>query len=159
MKKTAKQYFWFISVAAIFVFGTILSLSYQLSDRAAWSWLLGSINDSAWEWVKPYAIVYIFWVFVELSCLRPSLARFVCSKIIFLYGFVGGAFGMLKSVTDTMWRYGVIILLLAAVQWMAYALYNSGKRCDYFLVPLLVCFGIMFFMLLFFSVCPPRWIK
>ena len=80
-----KKYFPFIGSAVIIVCGGLLHYSLLLSDRAAWSLIVSSVNDSAWELFKPVGFVYIFWIIIELSYLRPSLMHFVCAKTIGMY--------------------------------------------------------------------------
>ncbi len=156
--KLLQKNFWIISAFAVFGFGTVLTLSYGLSDKAAWSILVSCIRETPWEYIKPFAIVYIFWVFIELSYIRPSLLRFVCAKILFLHFFVLISFLMLKYIPFTEIKYYIIFAVLLVSQYLSYKLYMSGKRCDCFFVPLIISFAILFFMLLIFSVHPPKWI-
>ena len=168
MKKITKKYFWFVSALGIFGFGMVLALSYRLSEGAAWSLLVSSIRETPWECMKPFAIVSILWVFIELSCLRPSLLRFVSSKIIFLHFFAWGTFLILTLIlkflpfTDYWYDwYGIVFLMLLLSEVLSYRLYESSKKYekyDWLFLPLMVSFVIFFFMILLFSVHPPKWI-
>ncbi len=158
MKALIKQYFWFVSTLGIFGFGMVLVWSYELSEGAAWSLLVSGIRETPWEWMKPFAIVYILWVFIELSCLRPSLLRFVCSKIIGLQVFVWGAFLILTFLPLANYRYVMVCLMLLLSECFSYQLYNSNKKYEWLFLPLMVSFVLLFFMLLLFSVHPPKWI-
>lgn len=153
-----KKYFWLISASAVFCFGTVLALSYEVSGHTAWSIIVSSVNSSAWECLKPFALVNIFWIFIELSYLRPSLLRFVSSRILFLDIFVISTFLILRFFELDTIRYYVILLLLVTAMFLSYKLYDSKMRCDLFFIPLIISFVILFFMLLIFSVRPPLWV-
>ena len=80
MKREA--YFLPLSCAAAVSAGMILKMSAKWSDTAAWSYIISPVSNTPWELFKPFAIAYMFWILIELSCLRPHLLHFVCSKSI-----------------------------------------------------------------------------
>lgn len=154
-----KRYFWLISTIGVFICGYFVHIGYEVSHQAAWSILVSSINGTAWELTKPFALVYIMWTFIELSCLRPSLLHFVCSKIIMLHGFAFlnvTLLGLLQFFPESrMMIYLMIIVSLSISQFLSYCLYHSKCRIELFYIPILISFVLFFTVLLFASVYPP----
>ena len=149
-----KKYFWLISSVIVFVCGCVVHIAYEVSNRAAWSILVSSNNDSPWEMTKPFALVYIMFVFIELSCLRPSLLHFVCSKIIMLHGFallsvtLLEIFGKIPAV--------LIFVSLCVSEFLSYRINSSKCRIELFSIPIFISFVLFFAVLLFASVYPPN---
>lgn len=155
-----KRYFWLISTVSIFVCGLVLHIAYEESGRAAWSILISSVNASPWEMTKPFVLIYIFWVFIELSCLRPSLLRFVCAKLAAMYLFAGASvtgiyFVGIAGLPE--WAvFAIIFISLLAAQRISYGIYRCGIRIDLFWTVLLLSLGLMLAMILFCSLYPPH---
>ena len=149
-----KKCFWLISSVIVFICGYVVHIGYEVSNRAAWSILVSSINDSAWEMTKPFAIVYIMFVFIELSCLRPSLLHFVCSKILMLHGFAFMSVILLKIFPKT--PFLVIFVSLCVAEFLSYSIDKSKCRIELFFVPIFISFVLFFTVLLFASVYPPN---
>lgn len=156
-----RRYFPIIIAFFILGFGCLLCASYLLSQRAAWSYIISSINNSAWELYKPFGYSYIFFIIIELSCLRPSLTKFISSKLIGMFAL---CFVML-SVAMVLRFFTVNISVLcivsaalgvAAAQYISYGLYFSEIRTEYFTVPLIVSLCAMIFLLLLLSFYPPH---
>lgn len=157
-----KKGFAFIGTAVIFIFGTIIHYSYILSDGAVWSLLISSVNSCAWETLKPFAIVYIMWVIIELSVLRPSLLRFVCIKILMLYMFATMTLIYCMCVNiflifdfSEYIILGGILIFIFYTQNLSYKIYNSKKKIEIFVVPIFIALILFIIMILFFSVYPP----
>lgn len=151
MYVSARRYFWAVSAIGIFLCGYAVHIGYEVSGHAAWSLLVSSVNGSPWELVKPFALVYILWTFIELSCLRPSLLHFVCARIIMLHGFAG------MGILLTAFFGNVMVLLpaLLAAEYLCSCLYRARCRTELFFAPLMVSFIAFFTILLFGSVYPP----
>lgn len=160
--KYMKKGFALIGAVIIFVFGTIIHYSYITSGGTVWSFLISSVNNSAWETVKPFAIAYIIWIVIELSFLRPSLLHFVCAKIVMLYLFAFMA--IIYSLCINMffiseWSnfilLGGIFLIIVFVQILSYRIYNSKVKLEIFAIPILLALFLFLIMILFFTVYPP----
>lgn len=131
-------------------------MSYTLSGAAAWSFVVSSVNSSPWELVKPFVIVYIMWIFVELSVLRPSLVHFVCTKILSLHLFAAASSSVLCFLQGELLSLSVIFLFLFIGQLSSYFMYCSKCRYELFFVPIILSFGILFACVLFASFYPPK---
>lgn len=143
------------------VCGWTVQNAYAVSDAAAWSLVISSVNNSPFQLVKPYALVFIMWTFIELSCMRPHLLHYVSVRITALVIFVGlsvlllyisGKYAAVEPV-----RTVIIILTMIFAEMTEYLLYRSSVRAEIFFVPLMVCFGVIFAVLLFCSFYPPPW--
>lgn len=157
-----KRYFPLIGTAVIFGFGVVLHIAYQLSDRAAWSYIVSSVNFSAWELYKPFGYSYIFFIIIEFSYLRPSLISFLSAKLIGMY--VLCAVILSEAMLCRFIPLNPLISQLAAAaigiisaQFAGYKLYASNLRTDYFIIPLIVSLCAMIFLLLMLSFFPPHW--
>lgn len=159
-----KKWFPFIGTMVIVGCGAILHYSLSLSGMAAWSFIVSSVNGSAWELYKPVGIVYIFWIVIELSYLRPSLMHFVCSKVVGMYVLcltalaVGIAVQPLHEVFSEMHFWIVALVSVSSAQMTGYGIYRSDVKIEILYVPLLLSILCMVFMLLFLSFYPPHWI-
>ena len=149
-----KKYFWLISSVMVFVCGYVVHIAYEASGRAAWSILVSSVNGSPWEMTKPFSLVYIMFVFIELSCLRPSLLHFVCSKIIMLHGFAFLSVILLAVFGKT--TFLVIFVSLCVSEFLSYGINKSKCRIELFWIPIFISFVLFFAVLLFASVYPPN---
>ncbi|MDD6489717.1 MAG: DUF6512 family protein [Clostridia bacterium] len=155
--------FAFVGATVIFVFGFVLHISYITSGGTVWSVLISSVNSSAWETLKPFALAYIMWIVIELSYLRPSLLHFVCAKILMLYvfavlmivyclfvrQFVNGIFAEVLF-------YSGIYAILYVVQLLSYRMFKSPVKTEIFYIPILLSLFLFVFMILLFSVYPPH---
>ena len=160
-----KKGFALIGAGVIFAFGLIIHYSYILSGGTVWSILISSINNSAWELLKPFAIAYITWIVIELSVLRPSLLHFICAKVIMLYIF---AFAVIiyslcvghfvDSFLSEIIFMGGILIIITAVQIISYKIYDSKVKIEIFWVPLFIALPLFCIMILFFSLYPPHFI-
>ncbi len=157
-----KKVFPLFGVIIIFMCGYIMKISYNLSGKAAWSYLISSVNESAWELYKPFAIAYIGWIIIELSFLRPSLAHFVSAKLI---GLIILCISILSLATfcrsipadHTIIAYSSALTGIIISQAGAYLLIFSNIRTEIFLSPLLVMLFCMVMFLLTLSFYPPHW--
>lgn len=157
-----KKFFPFIGTAIIFGFGLLLRMSHTLSQKAAWSYIISSVNDSTWELYKPFAIVYIFFIIIELSYLRPSLLHFVCSKLVGMYILCGAilAGGMLCRFIPLEMKYSSLIMAaigICVAQAVSYCLNKSTIKVEILWVPLLFSLAAMFMLLLTLTFYPPHW--
>ena len=121
----------------------VLYYSLSLSGCAAWSLIVSSYNNSAWELYKPLGIVYIFFTIIELSVLRPSLAHYL--------GNVQEQFCGMKFLI-------VGIISVSAAQTVSYSINDSTIRVEVFAVPLLVSVLCMLFLLIGLTFYPPDWL-
>ena len=160
-----KKIFAFVGAAVVFVFGFVLHISYITSGGTVWSVLISSVNGSAWETLKPFALAYIMWIIIELSYLRPSLLHFVCAKIIMLYflAFLFIAYCLIvRNFIDGLFCkilfYCGIYAILCVVQLLSYRLYKSAVRIELFYVPILLSLFLFCVMILLFSVYPPHFV-
>ena len=149
-----KKYFWAASAISVFICGYVVHIGYEISNHAAWSLLVSSVNSSAWELTKPFALVYILFVFIELSYMRPSLLHFVCAKILLLHGFALMSV-ILLGISRNFLIYPTIFLSLLTAEFLSYKLYYSKCRIELFFIPIFISFAVFFFTLLFASVYPP----
>ncbi len=141
--------------------GALLFYSVSFSGGAVWSLLFGSHSYSCWEVYKPLGIVYLLWILIELSCLRPSLQRFVCAKAMGMYVLCLGSIciGLLLRCFEFFdgayyyWITAAVCIPLA--QWVGYRLYGGSRKIEWLSVPLILSIVCMVFMLLFLSFFPP----
>ncbi len=149
-----KKYFWAASAVFVFICGYVVHIAYEVSDHAAWSLLVSSVNSCAWELTKPFALVYIMYVFIELSYMRPSLVHFVCAKILLLHGFALMSV-ILLAVSQNFLIFPTIFISLLTAEFLSYKLYYSKCRIELFFIPIFISFVVFFGILLFASVYPP----
>ncbi len=151
-----RKYFWTVSTVGMFVCGYVIHIAYEVSGHTAWSLLVSSVGSSPWEMTKPFALVYILWTFIELSCLRPSLLHFVCARIFMLHGFAVMSVSMLFfAPKNDMVPYLCIFSALAIAEYLSHWLYGTKYRMELFWIPIFISFVGFFTMLLFASVFPP----
>ncbi len=149
----------FLLCPGIFIFGLFLSLGYILSEGAAWSIIISSVNGSAWELTKPFIIILIFSVFLDLSCLRPSLLRYVSDKLISIGIFtfmsltglrlLNTIFSGAVTFYPELIRYSYIFICICISQLVLYTLYNRAVRTELFFMPLLAGLAVLLGFILF----------
>ncbi len=143
------------------VCGWVIQKSYELSGGAAWSLVISTVNASPLETVKPYALVFIMWTFVELSCMRPHLLHYVSARIIALIGFTAVTVLLLrftgKYISSEALKTAMVFCTLILAETAEYFLYKSRLRTEIFFVPLMTGFAVLFAVLLFCSFYPPEW--
>lgn len=156
-----KKYFPFFGAVIIICCAWVIHISIVLSDRAAWSLIISSINGSPWELYKPLGLVYIFFTFIELSCIRPFLVHFVSSKVIGMYVLCFSALiigTILQYMPELFPTQRFLITAAASVfpaQLTAYRLFRSEIRVESFCIPMLVSVLCMIFLLITLSFYPP----
>lgn len=158
-----KKLFPYIGAVMIFGCGLIIHFSYIWSDKAAWSLIISSVNNSAWEIYKPFGLVYINWIIIELSCLRPSLLHFVCSKLIGMYVLCAAVLSVsmlfhflpVNFSEYTVYAAGGLGIILAQI--VGYRLYASKVMCEIFCVPLILSLMAMIFLIIILTFYPPKW--
>lgn len=74
-----------IGIPIMFVLASILHFSYNWSNGAMWSIIVGAVNESVWEHVKIIALSYITWAIIEIIILLPPIHTFITAKIVGLY--------------------------------------------------------------------------
>lgn len=133
--------------------GQVLHIAYEASGGSVWSWLISGINSSPWEHVKPFALVYYFWSFIELSVYRPHLDIFVSARILSLLLFVVCCPVLLYFCPA---GGGVVVpLCLCVAEMMQMLIYHKARWTKHLLGPLLLAALLMLAALLFFSFYPP----
>ena len=156
-----KKLFPFIGASLIIGCGSLLFYSEHYSGGAVWSLLFGSHGTSCWEIYKPVGLLYLLWILIELSYLRPSLKRFVCAKAIGMYVlcivslFSVIVIEMINCIDSCMYYWIVSPISVLAAQWTGYGLYYSSKKIEWLWIPMLLSIVCMVFMLLFLSFFPP----
>ena len=142
MKK--ESFFLPLSCAAVTAAGYIFSMSGIWSDRAAWSYIISPVIDTPWEIFKPFALAYIFWILIELSCLRPHLLHFVCSKSVGIY-FLFSAVFLLYYIFSPWLNFSILSIsvpftAVIIAECVSYALYNSSVPIEILKIPLLLTY-------------------
>ncbi len=142
----------------------VLYYSLSLSGCAAWSLIVSSYNNSAWELYKPLGIVYIFFTIIELSVLRPSLAHYLGARVIGMYVLCASALAagvLLGNVQEQFcgMKFLIVgIISVSAAQTVSYSINDSTIRVEVFAVPLLVSVLCMLFLLIGLTFYPPDWL-
>ena len=154
-----RRSYCFLLCTGIFISGLILSLGYLLSEGAAWSIIISSVNGSAWELTKPFIIILIFSAFLDLSCLRPSLLRYVSDKLISIGIFtllsltglrlLNICFSGTLTFPPELIRYPYIFICICISQLVLYTLYNRAVRTELFFMPLLTGLAVLLGFILF----------
>lgn len=151
-----------LNAAVIFICGLVLQISYEVSDRAPWSILVSSINDSPWELTKPFLLVYIMWSFIEMSYMRPKLLKYVCSRILSMHMMLMlscASLFMLRDIVYAPWIIFVCIFICIFLsELLEHILYNSSLRLELFFVPVIISFCVLFGCMLFCSFYPPDFV-
>ena len=154
--------FWLIGTLSLFLCGFVLHIAYESSGAAAWSLLVSGVNNSPWELVKPFAIVYMMWTFIELSVLRPSLLHFVCARIISLLFFILSSLSVLSAVylfiAEKWLSLAVLFVLTFISQALCNRLYASKCRFELFWLPLIASVFVVLACILVFSFYPPTFV-
>lgn len=154
-----KKAYPFLSVLVIFAFGLLLRFSFSLSEHASWSYIVSSVNASAWELFKPFALSFIGMIIISLSALRPSLLRFVCDSIsglVVLCASVLAAGSVCSFYCAPEIFYELTAFAgVALSQGVTFSLYRHRVKTELFAVPLIIFFCALIFMLLFLSFYPP----
>ena len=160
MKREA--YFLPLSCAAAVSAGMILKMSAKWSDTAAWSYIISPVSNTPWELFKPFAIAYMFWILIELSCLRPHLLHFVCSKSIGLYTLFFALFlfhyilsPLLPFDVFSAWTASAAAIIAECV---SYSLYKSDIRVEIFSLPLLLTYLITVFLIIILTAAEMKYI-
>ena len=156
-----KKLFPVFGAIMILISGWVLHCTPVISGTAAWSRIIGSVNFSAWELYKPFAIVYLFWILIELSFLRPHLLHFVCSKLVGMYILCAAVLFLSVMLRGFMHepyiRLSAAALGIILAQTVSYLLYSSSFPVESLKVPLILSLMCMVFLLLFLSFYPPGW--
>lgn len=162
MKKQRLFKMELLGAAFVFLFGMLLRYSLYLSDGAVWSYLISSVNGSAWEQMKPFTIPFFIWCIIELAVIRPSLLKFITSKIIVFYAYLcAGLFYMVlyTAIAEGAWRLFVyaglfVIILLSHI--CSYKLICSRAKTEIYIIPCLAALVIFVWMMIIFTVHPPK---
>ena len=97
----------FIGSAFVFSFGMLVKYAFILSEGDVWSFFISSVNNSAWEQLKPFTFPFFIWSVIELAVLRLPVIRFVPSKVAAFYIYLAlGLFYMAvyNSFFEGLWR-------------------------------------------------------
>ena len=146
-----------LAAAVNYLCGMMLRMSFVLSGHAAWSYIISSVNGSAWELFKPFAVVYIAMIIIELSVLRPSLAGFICAKAA---GLCILCFLMLLSGTLVSYAPSTVFCDTAALfctftaQAASYAVYRKVRFPGCFALPAALTISSFVMLIIVFSFYP-----
>lgn|GEM_PF-3853286 len=145
-------------ITAQFVCGFVLHIAYGCSGGASWSLLISGVNNSPWEWTKPFVLVYLFWSFIEMSCHRPHLLHYVSIRILSAHLFLLlslTALSIMRLFVNDEWAYcSMIGVCLCAAETAGWIGYDKKCRFELLIVPLLISLGLLFFSLLFCTLYP-----
>ena len=154
--------FRIISTVMIYLCGWILHMAYMTSGGAAWSYLISSIGSSPWELTKPFLLVDMGWILIELSCLRPSLLHYVSARILSLHFFgITGMTGLwLLQLFPAiplleLWEHSWLLITLWLSQYISRILFRSPVRLELWIIPLLLSLAPILACILFCTFYPP----
>ena len=144
MKK--ETYFQPLSFFVILSVGWVFRMCFEWSDKAAWSYIISSVYDTPWNVFKPFALAYMGWILVELSCLRPHLLHFVCAKSVGLYALFGLIFIFMpllcQFISFELAVIPVSVISIAVSVIISYAVYKSKFPVEIFRLPLILTYII-----------------
>lgn len=146
----------------VFLFGLLVKYAYILSGGDVWSYFISSINNSAWEQMKPFTFPFFIWTVIEMAILRPSVAGFATSKIVAFY--IYWAFGlfymvMYNSFFEGVWRallFGGLFIIILFGHFVSYELFTKAKAIENFFVPALAAIVIFIAMFILFTPYTPH---
>ncbi|MDP4119483.1 MAG: DUF6512 family protein [Bacillota bacterium] len=142
--------------------GIILHFSYGFSNKAMWSILFGSVNESIWEHVKIFAMPYLFWTVITYARMRLPFRHFVVSKILSLYVFIIISVSCLSLYTSIVGSISFVVemifisIAVAAAYMSSYKIIINFKNIDDFFVLSLFLLVLFLAMYICFSVAPPQ---
>lgn len=152
----------FFGAVFVFAFGMLLKYAFLLSNGAVWSFFISSVNNSAWEQIKPFTFPFFIWSVIELAVLRLPVARFVPSKVVTFYIYwAAGLFYMVmyNSFFEGLWRIllfaGLFVIVLVS-HYISYKLLTKAKIISSFFVPSLVALVLFIAMFIFFTPHAPH---
>lgn len=152
----------FLGAFFVFGFGMLAKYALILSQGDVWSFFISSINNSAWEQMKPFTFPFFIWSVIELAVLRLSVARFIASKVTAFYIYWAlGLFYMAvyTSFFEGIWRIllfaGLLIIILVG-HLISYKLFTKVKIIEGFFIPSLVALAIFAIMFVLFTPYAPH---
>lgn len=152
----------FVGAAFVFSLGMLMKYAFILSDRAVWSFFISSVNNSAWEQMKPFTFPFFIWSVIELAVLRLPVVRFVPSKVVTFYIYLAvGLFyiAVYNSFFEGIWRIllfvGLFLIILIS-HYISYKMITSSKIISSFFVPSLVALVLFIAMLIVFTPYAPH---
>lgn len=152
----------FIGSAFVFSFGMLVKYAFILSEGDVWSFFISSVNNSAWEQLKPFTFPFFIWSVIELAILRLPVVRFVPSKVAAFYIYwAAGLFYMAvyNSFFEGLWRIllfvGLFIIILVS-HYISYKIITKAKIISSFFIPSLVALVLFMAMFIFFTPYAPH---
>ncbi len=148
--------------AFVFLFGLLVKYAFILSGGEVWSFFISSVNNSAWEQMKPFTFPFFIWTVIEIAVLRPSAAGFVTSKIaaFYIYWAIGLFYMvMYNSLFEGAWRallFGGLFVIILAGHFASYELFTKAKGIEGFFIPSLAALVIYIAMFILFTPYPPH---
>lgn len=159
-----KEFFKLEIIGSIFcvIAGTLLHFVYEWSDKAVWSILFGSVNESVWEHVKIFSLPYIVWAIIEMAKIKLPIKKFVVSKTIGLYFLILSVILFFYIYSGILGRSFLIVDIISIVVWVflahliSYKLLTSNLNLSQWFT--IACFMILLFLAMFFTftVSPPK---
>lgn len=146
----------------VFLFGMLVKYAFIFSDGAVWSFFISSVNNSAWEQMKPFTFPFFIWSVIELAVLRLPVARFAASKTVAFYIYwASGLFymAMYTSFVNGVWRIilflGLFVIIFIA-HFASYKLFTKANVIGGLFVPSLVALVIFIAMFILFTPYTPH---
>lgn len=152
----------FLGSIFVFLFGVLVKYAFILSEGDVWSFFISSVNNSAWEQMKPFTFPFFIWTVIELAVLRLPVARFATSKIVAFYIYwASGLFymAMYTSLFEGLWRIllfaGLFVIILIG-HFASYKLFTKVRTIGGFFIPALVALVIFIAMFILFTPYAPH---
>lgn len=152
----------FLGAIFVFCFGMLAKHALILSEGDVWSFFISSVNNSAWEQMKPFTFPFFIWSVIELAVLRLSVAQFIASKVTAFYIYWAlGLFYMVMytSFFEGMWRIllfaGLFVIILVG-HLISYKLFTKVNAIKGFFIPSLVALAIFIIMFVIFTPYAPH---
>lgn len=162
MSNKKLAYMEFIGSAFVFAFGMLVKYAFTLSEGDVWSYFISSVNNSAWEQMKPFTFPFFIWSVIELAVLRLPVVRFVPSKVaVFYIYWSAGLFYMAayNSFFDGIWRIllfvGLLVIILIS-HYISYVFITKSKVINSFFIPSLIALVMFIAMFIVFTPYAPH---
>ncbi len=146
----------------IFLVASFLHFFFEITRESVLGALFGAVNESVWEHLKIFSIAYVFWGFVELVWIKPSIKRFVVVKTLGVYALCGAIAGFFYLYTgivgESVFLVDILMSALFTVlaQVLSYRLYFSSLEFERYFYTAMMLLILAFCAVLCFSYYPPK---
>lgn len=121
---------------------------YIISKKSTLGVLLGSVNNSIWEQMKPIILCYILYSGIELLILKPYFKRFVSAKALGVYAAVITYLLSVRIIPD---KLGALVTLAAIVVGFLVSKYLTLWEKDISGMFSVACFMLLLIFIMYFS--------